>query len=231
MENEKKSPERLELAPTNKEGLKIGYQKSGKKYSVRDDRSRYFYPEEWNKFINEIRPQSQFIYETLLQTGGRIAEILHLKPSDVDFERNTMTLRVTKKRAKLGERMGKKRTFIISQTYSKHLKKYIKENNVALDQYLFTNNEGKQLGQKTVYLMMRRGLVKAGVEDYWNFSLHNIRKTTGNWLKALGVPAEEICLRLGHDFNTYLKHYGSATIFDRQDRIQMIKILGQMYNY
>ena len=77
--------------------------------------------------------------------------------------------------------------------------------------------------------MMKRALVRAGIKDYYNFSLHNIRKTTGNWLKALGVSAEEICLRLGHDFNTYLKHYGSATLFDRVDRIEMIKILGRIY--
>lgn len=221
----KKSTQKMNLVPTEKEGLKIGITSDGKKYSVRDDRSRYFYPDEWNKFLKEIKPEKHILFETLLQTGGRIAEILNIKPSDVDFERKTITLRVTKKRAAKGERVGKKRTFIVSEQYTKKLKKHIKTNEIQNNELLFP------VGQKAVYLMMRRGLERAGIEDYYNFSLHNIRKTTGNWLKALGVTAEEICLRLGHDFNTYLKHYGSATIFDRTDRIEMIKILGNMYDF
>ena len=191
----------------------------------RDDRSRYFFPNEWSSFIKEISPQKRFVFETLLQTGGRIAEILQIKPSDIDSERNTLTLRVTKTRHALGERVGRRRTFIISKEFGFKLKKHISNNNLASDELIF------KMGQKSVYLLMRRALIRAGIKDYWNFSLHNIRKTTGNWLKALGVPAEEICLRLGHDFNTYLKHYGSATIFDRDDRMQMIKILGNLYGF
>ena len=77
---------------------------------------------------------------------------------------------------------------------------------------------------------MRRKL-KGVVKDDWNFGLHNIRKTHGNWLKALDISAEEICTRLGHDFNTYLKHYGSPNIFDRKDKMLMIKILGDVYGF
>jgi len=215
---------KLDLKPDkDKEGLKVGITAAGKKYSVRDDRSRYFFPEEWKKFIQEIKPDKQIIYESLLQTGARIDELLHLKPTDIDFERFSLTLRVTKKRAKLKERIGKKRTFVISEEFAKKLKKHISKNKITDDDLIFP------VGQKAVYLMMKRALVRAGIKDYYNFSLHNIRKTTGNWLKALGVSAEEICLRLGHDFNTYLKHYGSATLFDRVDRIEMIKILGRIY--
>jgi hypothetical protein len=37
---------RLSLTPLY-EGVRIGVKKDGTKYSVRDDRSRYFFPEEW----------------------------------------------------------------------------------------------------------------------------------------------------------------------------------------
>ena len=83
--------------------------------------------------------------------------------------------------------------------------------------------------KQAVSQMLKRTLKKIEMKDWYNFSLHNIRKTHGNWLKALEIPAEEICLRLGHDFNTYLKHYGSATIFDRKDKLLMIRILGDVY--
>ena len=62
------------------------------------------------------------------------------------------------------------------------------------------------------------------------FSTHNIRKTHGNWLKAMGLDALEICQRLGHDFNTFLKSYGSPDIFSSEDKIQMRKILGDLYD-
>jgi len=216
---------KLKLKESGKEGLKVGITKQGKKYSVRDDRSRYFFPNEWELFMKQLRPKNTFIFEMLLQTGGRIAEILEIKPSDIDFGRNTLTLRVTKTRHKIGERVGRKRTFVISKQFMFKLKKYIASKKIKNDELLFT------FGQKSVYLLLRRALVRAGIKDYYNFSLHNIRKTTGNWLKALGVPAEEICLRLGHDFNTYLKHYGSATIFDRDDRVQMVRIMGNLYDF
>jgi len=221
----------LDLKPTKKKGLSVGITSSGKKYSVRDDRGRYFTPDEWNKFMEEIRdyprgwrcklPEKRMIYETLLQTGGRIAEILHLKPSDVDFKRNTITLRVTKKRSPHTE--GKSRTFLISRDFIKKLKHYISENNIDRDDLIFP------IGQKGIYLYMRRVLERAGFEDAWNFSLHNIRKTTGNWLKTLGVPGTVICLRLGHDINTYIQHYSSNDIFTKQEKIEIAKILGTIY--
>lgn len=222
----------LQRNKTEQEGLQYGIKSDGNKYSIRDDRSRYFFPNEWVSFVKELRPKTRFIYESLLQTGARINELLHLKPADVDYDRFTITLRVTKKKHALKELVGKKRTFIISPQYAKKLRKYIQENDIGESNYIFHSQDiNKPLSKATVFMTMKAALKRAGIEDYYNFSLHNIRKTTGNWLKALGVPAEEICLRLGHDFNTYLKHYGSATIFDRTDRVEMIKILGNMYGF
>ena len=216
-------PNRLSLTPVH-EGLKIGIRKDGSKYSVRDDRSRFFFPNEWEKFISNIKSEKKLIFETLVQTGGRIEEVLNLKPKDFDWDRNNLTLRVTKIKARKGETLGRKRTLTISSQFSKKAHSYIKKNNLKDEDLLF------KISKQAVWQMMRRKL-KGVVKDDWNFGLHNIRKTHGNWLKALEVPAEEICLRLGHDFNTYLKHYGSPNIFDRSDKLLMIKILGDVYGF
>ena len=101
---------------------------------------------------------------------------------------------------------------------------YIQNKKIREGDYLFP------ITKQAVAQMMKR-ITKKHFKDWYMFSLHNIRKTHGNWLKALDIPAEEICLRLGHDFNTYLKHYGSATIFDRKDKLIMIKILGDVYGF
>ena len=215
---------RLSLNPVF-EGLKVGIRKNNIEYSVRDDRGRFFYPEEWFKFINAIKPDYRILFESLIQTGGRIKEVLNIKPMDFDFQRNNITLRVTKIKAKKKEKVGKPRTFPVSSQYCRKIRAFIKEYNHQDNEILF------DIHKNNVWRMMRLGLVRAGFKDYWNFGLHNIRKTHGNYLKALEIPAEEICLRLGHDFNTYLKHYGSPNIFNRQDKQNMIRILGDVYGF
>jgi len=213
----------LSLSPVH-EGLKVGIRKDGIKYSVRDDRSRFFFPNEWIDFIEKIKNDKQLIFNALIQTGGRIDEILNLKPRDFDWGRNNLTLRVTKIKARKGESVGKARTLNVSSQFIRKVKSYISKNKIKDDDFLFP------VTQQAVYQMMRRKL-KGVVKDDWNFGLHNIRKTHGNWLKALEIISDEICLRLGHDHNTYLKHYGSPNIFDRKDKLLMIKILGDVYGF
>ncbi len=207
------------------EGLRIIKKSDGTKYSVRDDRSRYFFPEEWIKFYDLIKRDKQPIYDVQINTGARIDEALHIRPKDFDWERKTLKLVVTKVKASKGEKVGKPRTFVVSSQFARRMRKYISENKIEDDERMF------KITKQAVYQMLRRGLIKAKIKDPWNFGLHNIRKTHGNYLKAMEVPAEEICLRLGHDFNTYLKHYGSATIFDRKDKMLMVKILGDIYGF
>jgi integrase len=175
--------------------------------------------------MSNIKKDKQLIFETLIQSGARIEEALNIKPRDFDWERNNLLLRVTKIKSKKGEKIGKQRTFPVSSQYVRKVKSYINENKIGDDEFLF------KVSKQSVWQLMRRSLKKAGIKDDWNFGLHNIRKTNGNWLKALEIPAEEICLRLGHDYNTYLKHYGSPNIFDRKDKLQMVKILGDVYGF
>lgn len=216
------SNKRLSLKPVC-EGLRVGTRKDGTKYSVREDRSRYFFPEEWQKFFNTIKEEKQPIFDVLINTGARIEEALNIKPEDFDWERNNLTLRVTKKKAAKGEQFSKKRTLTISSQFARRMRKYINEAKIQNNELMF------KVTKQAVYQLMRRTLVSADFKDYWNFGLHNIRKTHGNWLKALEINSDEICLRLGHDHNTFLKHYGSAMVFDRKDKVLMIKILGDVY--
>ena len=220
----KKKRKRLTLTSVH-EGLKVGIKSDGKKYSVRDDRSRFFFPNEWENFMNNIKTEKKILFETLIQTGARIEEALNLKPRDFDWTRNNLTLRVTKIKARKHETVGKARTLPVSSQYTKRVKGYIKRNNIKDNDFLFP------VSKQSVWQMMRRILKRAEIKDDWNFGLHNIRKTHGNWLKALDISAEEICTRLGHDFDTYLKHYGSPNIFDRKDKLLMIKILGDVYGF
>jgi len=210
------------------EGLRVGVKSDGKNYSVREDRSRYFFPEEWFQFISLVKEKKRSIFEVTIGTGGRIDELLHIKPKDFDWDRNNLTLRVTKKKAAKKEKIGKPRTFSISSQLARKMRAYIKENKVGDDELMF------KVSSQAVYQLMKRTLKKMldknGKQiDWWNLSLHNIRKTHGNYLKAMEIDSGEICYRLGHDMNTFIKHYGSANIFNRKDKLDIVKILGDVY--
>jgi len=228
---EKKQSKRLSLTPVpGKEGLFEGIKSDGTRYTVRADRHRYFFPEEWIKFLGVIKEKKIIIFETLLQTGGRIDEVLHLKPKDFIWDNNSVTLRVTKSKASKGESKilgGQARAFGVSSRFIRRLRKYLRDNKINDDDLIFP------VTPQSVTRLFKRGLKKAELKE-WEFSLHNIRKTSGMWLKTVqrrGVDLDvsEICMRLGHDHNTFLKHYGSPSIFTDQQRDKIVEILGDVY--
>ena len=222
---------RLSLEPViGKEGLFIGKKSDGKIYTVRKDRHRVFFPGEWKKFIEVVKEDRRIIFETLLQTGARIDEALHIRPKDFDWERNNLILYVTKSKASRGESKlmgGKQRGFGVSSQFIRKIRKHIRENKIKDDEFLF------KMTKQGAAQLFKRVLKKVGLKE-WEFSLHNIRKTSGMWLKTVqrrGVDLDvsEICMRLGHDHNTFLKHYGSPSIYNERDREMIVEIMGDVY--
>jgi len=195
--------------------------KQGKEMKLRLDTSRFFFPDEWKKFIKSISPKKRNLYEFILNTGSRFDEAIHIRPCDFDFERNNVRLWKTKTKAKKGETTGKPRTISLSSDFSKKMKKFCSDK--AHEEYLF------RISQPGVNQMIKRRLKDVGIKDWYNFTSHNLRKTHGMYLKALGIDIAEICTRLGHDYNTYIKHYGSADIFSEKDMRSIREILGDLY--
>jgi len=227
----RKKINRLSLTPVpNVEGLFVGIKSDGKKYSVRKDRHRYFFPEEWERFMDQVPEKRKILFETLLQTGGRIQEVLNLKKGDFIDMNNSVILRVTKSKAKKGETKkmgGKPRNFGVSSQFMKRVRHYAKEYKIGDKDYMF------KITKQGVSQMFKRYLKKANLKE-WEFSLHNIRKTSGMWLKTVqrrgvDLDSDEICMRLGHDHNTFLKHYGSPSVFTEYHRDKIVKILGDVY--
>ncbi|RPI76019.1 MAG: site-specific integrase [Ignavibacteriales bacterium] len=213
------------------EGLFTGIKSNGKKYSVRKDRHSYFFPDTWIELMNVCNQDQKDFFNGLLISGARIDEWLHCRPKDYSWDRNTLKLFVTKVKAKKKENKilgGASRDFGMSSQYIKRIRAYIKRNNIADDERLF------KFTKQNAWQLLRRKLKKIGIEDYWQYSLHNIRKTTGMWLKTIqsrgkDLDSDEICMRLGHDHNTFLKHYGSPSRFTDSDRDKIVNILGDVY--
>lgn len=186
------------------------------------DTNRFFFPDEWKKFNKSIvKRRSYMLYELMFNTGARFDEAKHLRPIDFDFERNNVRLWKTKTKAKKGEKVGKPRTISLSSDFSRKIKKFCSDKKP--DEYLW------EVSQAGFNQLMKAKIKKLGIKDYTNFSSHNIRKTHGMYLKSLGIDIAEICTRLGHDYNTYIKHYGSADVFSEKDMRAIRELLGDLY--
>ena len=226
--------EEHELGQQEREDVYIITRSDGMRMRVRNSRGRYFFPEEWEAFYNNLSNRKKFLFDLLIISGARIEEALCLKVNNIKQNQNYFTLYVTKIKAKKGETKSKPRDITFNLAFKKKLNSFIKEKGLKEFDYLFLDNNKnyedsasikKAARSKKVaaYSLMRRTLERTKlIKDPWNFGLHNIRKTHGMWLKAMNVKLEEICHRLGHDYNTYLKHYGSADIF-KQSQIVMIQ--------
>ena len=212
--------ERLNLINTEKEGLQVGIKNNGVKYSVRKNRNRIFSPNEWISFYSQIKKDKCPIFNTLINTGARINEIINIKKSDFNFIEGTLTLRIIKKRTSWSD--GNQRIIPISTEYLKYIKQYclnFKDNDLLFP-----------ITKQAVYQLMRRSLKKSGIEDYWNFGLHNIRKTTETWLCSLNVGLPIILKHFGHNQSTALSYYIQIDFFKIEDKVLMRKIIGDLYS-
>jgi len=195
--------------------------KDGRNYTIRLDRHRFFFPDEWKKFVNALKEKKRPLFEFIFNTGARFDEAAHIRPCDVDFEKCNVRLWKTKTKVKKGESYGKPRVVSISTQYARKLKKWA--NNFQNEDYMF------KCSIQAANQLLKRTLKKIGIKDWYNFSTHNIRKTHGMYLKALGIDIAEICTRLGHDYNTYISHYGSADVFSDSDMRKIKELLGDLY--
>lgn len=237
----------LRLSNSTSEGLLIGKKNDGKDYSVRQDRRRYFFPDEWNNFIKEIEDkENRFFFLTCLHTGGRIMEVLNLRYEDIDEERETVKFSIVKQRKakKNFYATGKTRGFFVSSEFIKEYKSYIRGKTINPKEYIFLDNsklppnysELDNSQRKAYYItkvvsyskLLKRKLKKINISDWYNFSPHNIRKTYGMWMRTFNKEMSELCYRMGHDIDTYIAHYGSSLIFTDDERRKINKIFGEV---
>lgn len=201
-------------------------------YTVRNNRNRYFFPDEWKAFYdsldngNKKLNRRQITFNLLLNTGARIMEIQHIEISDIDLDRGNIMLRVTKKIInrpgiqKTG--ISKPRVVSISSQLVKFLRKVISQYELKGDDKLpiLTTSGANQA--------LERCLESLKIPDFKMFSLHNVRKTNENWLLALGVDFYKMIKQLGHSPNVSMKHYISSDIFSFEEKKEINEILGDL---
>lgn len=234
---------KIDLVKTDVEGIKVGIRKDGRKYSVRDDRSRFFYPGEWMKFFDNLNEKQKFTFKFLINTGCRINEARHVRVGDIDLDNKRILVRITKIKAKKGEKNHKPRTIPISSQFAKYLRKVFKENDLINEYYLASSNNPKEdempenpklfkggvRSNPGGHIALKKTLKAVGIKDWMAFSLHNIRKTLETWFVALNVDGMKITAHIGHDLKTAAQHYVSADVFSFEEKKQMRLIIGDLY--
>lgn len=219
----------LELVESGKEGLLQGVRKNGIVLSVRKHRKHFLMPDTWKKMMDALPTnKAKLTAEILIQTGARINEARHVQEKDLDYDRNTIRLRFVKTKArKKGEERGGQRIIAINSNYIKKLRKHFRDLPIGAEVGILSTSAFRQA--------MQKALKKIGIEDYYNYSAHSIKKTHGNWLSAMDsfglmkCGMQQICQRLGDDSNTYLKYYGSSNIMNATDAVIIKEIFWDLY--
>lgn len=193
------------------------------KYYLKDNPKAFFYPEEWMKIMAAAKPRQALTANILINTGARINEARHIKVEDIVWDKRVLILRVTKVRAKFGEKRPVPRPFSISSTFCKDLKKYIRKYKLAPHDYF------PMLKPNATNSFIKLAAKKIGRKDWKDFSPHNIRKTFESWLIALRVPIFNIVKHLGHTQAVAAKSYVGADLFTPQDKILIRDILDDLY--
>lgn len=183
-------------------------------YHSKKDKKKFLYPNEFQKILDVANEKQKYNLLCLINTGARINEMRNVIAQDLDNVRNNILLRVTKVRSKLGEKIPDPRTIAVSTKFFNYLKKNI--NNYKI----YSTNNYK--------LMLKELSNKIGIKDYEDFSSHNMRKTFGTWMLALGIDGFKLAQHLGHDPETLRRSYASPDIFNANDKDIMREILNDL---
>jgi len=209
--------------PETMENIRTIIKKDGKKYTIRNNRDRFFFPDEWGKFYDKLRRKQKITFMFLINTGARINEARNVMVKDIDIERRRIILRVTKIKASAGEQNPRPRIIPISTQFARQINKYIKENNLKADDCF------NILSTPAANIGMKIALQKAGIEDWQMFSIHNIRKSLEIWLMALNVDGLKITAHIGHSMAVAAKNYISPDVFTWDEKKKIRMVIGDLY--
>ncbi len=132
----------------------------------------------------------------MLDTGLRVSELVHLKPTDIDMETGSVTVTHGKG--------GKQRVVRIGFKTQKALWRYIKRWRHGYSDGLFLNRSSEPLDVRGVTLMVRRISKEAGVEGV---HVHRLRHTFAISFLRTGGDVFTLQYLLGHSTLQMVQRY------------------------
>lgn len=197
---------------------------------------RYWRPEEAARFLNAARNDRLFaLFHLALGSGLRRGELLGLRWTDVDLDRQTLT--VSQVRVRAGDEVvtkepktpGSLRSIALSpdvcETLRRHREAQSREKLLMEEAYedhglVFAAVDGRPLNPDYIGCQYFRRLISlAGVPE---INFHGLRHTHATLLALGGVPLKTVSARLGH---SSVKITGDiySHVLDRMDRSAALK--------
>jgi len=209
----------------NTQDARLSYitRKNGKKFKIRENKLRFFFPDEWMAFYDTLKPKQKITFNFLVNTGARISEVSNVKVQDIDFDRKSIIFKFTKSRNKDGTR--KIRVIGISSQFAKALRKIISDNDLKLEDNFPIHSI------PAANIALHKALDKIKIKDKENISVHSVRKTLIVWLMALGVDSLKIAKHHGHTLAVLEKYYVSPDTFSFEDKQMMRQVIGDLYQH
>lgn len=209
-------------------------------------RPRYWRPEEAARFLNAARNDRLFaLFHLALGTGLRRGELLGLRWTDVDLDRQSLTVSQVRVRAgseivtKEPKTPGSHRSIALSpavcDTLRRHKEVQSRESALMQEAYedhglVFAAIDGRPLNPDYIGCQYFRRLISLARVPEINF--HGLRHTHATLLALGGVPLKTVSARLGH---SSVKITGDiySHVLDRMDRgaaLQFDAILSKAFD-
>lgn len=200
---------------------KINTEETKREYRIKGNLKRFYTPREWFSVLSVIKnDKHKFLMEFLLHTGARINEARNVRVGDIDFEREQITLRVTKGR----KNKGNTRVIQISTYLASRIKSYLSANNIdgKTDYLGFPSTAGMNK-------IIKKYTKMAGIEDWEDFSCHNLRKTLENWGVCLNVNHLSLQAHMGHTIDVAYAHYVANQLMTQEEKSLIKGIIDNLW--
>ena len=145
------------------------------------------------KLRKEKKAKEQvLIYKLLLGTGLRSTELSLLTPSQIDFERNRLTVEAAKTKNKKSDVLPMRPDLV------QLVKEWVESHGIKSHEQIFRSNKN------SIRQSFYRDLKAAGIErkdlDGRSLDVHSLRKTFGTMLARAGIPLTTVQRLMRYNF-------------------------------
>lgn len=174
---------------------------------------RWLTEEEQDKLLKSaefyLHGQLKDIIIVAIYTGMRESEILSLTWKDIDFFKQTITVRKSKNK--------EQRTIPMHQRVAELLK--IKTKNPFQSIYIFSTSKGTPIKRRTLIDAFQKAVKKAKIKD---FRFHDLRHTFATRLVQQGVDLYTVAKLLGHKTISVTTKYAHHSVDSLRKAIEKI---------
>ncbi len=182
--------------------------KKGTTLRRKENRTRFFDPDEWEKFIYSCNNNWRKYFWIMMLTGLRYNEAKHVQIKYIDWKNRWITI--------IKAKGNKQRPVHLSSYAVKKLRSYISEENLQPDStFNFPTLQGMRQ-------YMQKRCKEQHIQGWEDLSSHNLRKTHENYLLALNKDNIKVAAHMGHTQKTAMEHYISGAFI--KDKKQLDKI-------